>query len=412
MLEASPDPTDHFPALLERLPPGLDIENLARQTKAFQRPRGVRSGTDLLRLALAWGCGGYSLQSVAAWAGERGIATLTDEALIQRLHGAVPFMKAVSDALLACVGTIPCWHGRVLRVADSTSLSKQASKGTDWRVHGVFDLGLGGFSHLELTDGRGGEALDRGKPVAGEIRMGDRGYANAQAWQRFLQSREEQTDFIVRMRWSSIRLIDKAGEMFDIITWLKTQPAESEDHEITVWACSGKHQTPKQIRLIARRKTPEAIAKAHKDLRRHASRKQHETDPRSYVAAEFLVPADLLPAQLSGPALTDDLDRLAKQFKVSTLVILRRLFDEGLFGWSDYQAAYVDELARVLELAETSGSGGNYYNTQPLRVSRRFARALISDTLEGQTLHRHAFQLLGVRKPATFHTFGEELGVA
>jgi Zn-dependent peptidase ImmA (M78 family) len=130
------------------------------------------------------------------------------------------------------------------------------------------------------------------------------------------------------------------------------------------------------------------------------------------VAAEFLVPAELVPSELSGPTLTDDLDRLARQFKVSTLVILRRLFDTGLFSRDDYQAAYVDELTRVLELAETTGSGGNYYNTQPLRVSRRFAKALISDTLEGQTLHRLAFQLLGVRKPATFHAFGEELGVA
>jgi Zn-dependent peptidase ImmA (M78 family) len=130
------------------------------------------------------------------------------------------------------------------------------------------------------------------------------------------------------------------------------------------------------------------------------------------VAAEFLLPTELIPDELAGPTLTDDLERLAKQFKVSTLVVLRRLFDAGLFGWADYQAAYVDELARVLELAGSSGSGGNYYNTQPLRVSRRFARALISDTLEGQTLHRLAFHLLGVRKPATFQAFGEELGVA
>ena len=130
------------------------------------------------------------------------------------------------------------------------------------------------------------------------------------------------------------------------------------------------------------------------------------------VAAEFLLPSELLPGQLSGPTLTDDLERLAKQFKVSTLVVLRRLFDAGMFSWDDYRTAYVDELARVIELSATSGSGGNYYNTQPLRVSRRFARALISDTLEGQTLHRDAFHLLGVRKPATFQSFGEELGVA
>src|SRR5271165_7125462 len=186
MPEASAAPLDHFPAFLARLPAGLDLEALARETKAFQRPRGVRSGTDLLRLALAWGPGGYSLQQVAAWAGEQGIAEITDEALIQRLHGTVPFLHAVTSHLLMPMTPVPCWHGRVLRISDSTSLSKQASQGTDWRLHGVYDLACGGFTHLELTDGHGGEALDRGTPVAGEVRVADRGYANAQSWVRFL----------------------------------------------------------------------------------------------------------------------------------------------------------------------------------------------------------------------------------
>jgi Zn-dependent peptidase ImmA (M78 family) len=130
------------------------------------------------------------------------------------------------------------------------------------------------------------------------------------------------------------------------------------------------------------------------------------------VAAEFLVPMEHLPDRLIGPTLTDDLDRLAKTYKVSTLVVLKRLFDAGMFGWDDYRSAYVDELARVTELSRSGGSGGNFYYTQPLRVSRRFARALIGDTLAGRTLHRDAFHLLGVRKAATFQSFGEELGVA
>ena len=296
MLEASHESIDHFPAFLARLPAELDLEALARSTRAFRRARGVRSGTDLLRLALAWACGGYSLQRVVAWAAEQDIAHLSDEALIQRLHGAVAYLEAVSQALLMQVGVAPSWHGRVFRVADSTSLSKPASKGTDWRIHGVYDLGGGGFTHLEVTDGHGAEALDRGAPVAGEIRVADRGYANAQAWQRFLQTQSAGVDFIVRMRWNTIRLVDQAGGLFDIIAWLKDRPAESATHEITVWAQSGKHQPPIAIRLIARRKTPEAIAKAHKDLRQRASRKQTQLDPRSLVAADYLVLATSLPA--------------------------------------------------------------------------------------------------------------------
>ena len=149
MLEASLLPIDHFPAVLARIPSQIDLEALAREVKAFQRPRGVRSATDLLRLALAWGPGGYSMQRVAAWAGERKIATLSEDALIQRLHNAGPFLEALTRQLPNRVEDTPCRHGRVPRVSDGTSLSEQASKGTDWRVNGVYDLGRGGFTHLE-----------------------------------------------------------------------------------------------------------------------------------------------------------------------------------------------------------------------------------------------------------------------
>ena len=294
MLSASPDLIDNFPAFLARFPPGLDLEALARQAKAFQRPRGVRSGTDLLRLALAWGPGGYSMQRVAAWAGERGIATLTEDALVQRLHGMVPYLQAVVSHLLMPVAPMPCWHGWVLRIADGTCLSKQASKGTDWRIHGVYDLARGGFTHLELTDGRGGEALDRGQPVAGEIRVADRGYANAQAWQRYGEKGQGQADHIVRMRWNTIRMIDANGDPFDLIRWLERLPPEIETHEIAVRVQSGKHQTPTPIRLVVRRNTPQATEAAHQKLRQKASRRQSQIDPRSFVAAGFLVLATSL----------------------------------------------------------------------------------------------------------------------
>ena len=106
-------------------------------------------------------------------------------------------------------------------MSDGTSLSKQASKGTGWRVHGVYDLCCSGFAHLEVAESNGGEALDRGRPVAGEIRIADRGYAKTQAWQRFLQARDERTDCIVRMRWNTVNLADQADEAFDFVDWLR-----------------------------------------------------------------------------------------------------------------------------------------------------------------------------------------------
>ena len=102
--------------------------------------------------------------------------------------------------------------------------------------------------------------------------------------------------------------------------------------------------------------------------------------------------------------------RLAKIFKVSTLVILRRMQDAGGLSRDDFWSAYNAELARLRAAAK--GSGGDFYRTQPARVSKRFARALIVSTLEGQTLHRDAFQMLSIKKPGTFHELGRQLGVA
>jgi hypothetical protein len=295
MPQASTVSTDRIAEVLARLPRGLDLDLLARETGAIQRPRELRCGSDLLRLALAWGPGGMSLAQTAAWANALGFVHFTDEALIVRLHNSVAFLQGITQALLEAVASVPRWSGRLLRIADSTSLCGPASKGTDWRIHGVFDLARGGFSALQITDRHGAEALDRGEPVAGEIRIADRGYANAPAWQRFCEAARGQADFIVRMRWNTVRLVDAHAKRFDLIGWLQQLTPAIATHEQVVWVQSARRQTPRPIRLIARRKTPQAIAAAHQQLRQHASRKQSVPDPRSFIAAEFLVLATTLP---------------------------------------------------------------------------------------------------------------------
>jgi Zn-dependent peptidase ImmA (M78 family)/transcriptional regulator with XRE-family HTH domain len=130
------------------------------------------------------------------------------------------------------------------------------------------------------------------------------------------------------------------------------------------------------------------------------------------VAAEILVPLDALTQQYQRAAeLTGELDRLARSFKVSTLVILRRIRDAGYLDSEQYWGAYQAELARVRALTGEAGSGGNFYNTQPVRTSKRFARAIITSTLEGQTLYGDAFQLLGFKKVSTFNELAQRLGI-
>lgn len=130
------------------------------------------------------------------------------------------------------------------------------------------------------------------------------------------------------------------------------------------------------------------------------------------VAAELLMPLDELRAayQRNAPIL-DEIQRLAREFKVSTLVALRRLFDAGYISRDALWQHYRDEQERLRTLKERSSPGGDFYRSLGARTSKLFARAIVSSTLEGLTSFPEAFRMLGVRKTATFYEAARELGV-
>ncbi len=129
------------------------------------------------------------------------------------------------------------------------------------------------------------------------------------------------------------------------------------------------------------------------------------------VAAELLVPLAMLRDEYDPRAdLRAETARLARRFKVSTLVILRRMHDAGGLTRPHFRAVYAAEVARLLALP--TGSGGNFYLTLGARASKRFARALVVSTLEGRSSFTEALRLLGFRKMSTFRELGENLGLA
>ena len=147
------------------------------------------------------------------------------------------------------------------------------------------------------------------------------------------------------------------------------------------------------------------------------ARSDHDKHERwcNQIAAEVLVPRATLAGVFTGTADAVELDRLAALYRVSTLVVLRRLYDVDLIKWDEYRARYREELERVREKekrAKDGSGGGDFYKVQPLRLGRRFARAVIADTRAGGTTYGDAYRLLGTAKPATFGKLALELGVA
>lgn len=125
------------------------------------------------------------------------------------------------------------------------------------------------------------------------------------------------------------------------------------------------------------------------------------------VAAEVLVPlATFHQALMPGEPTANAVARLARRFKVSTLVVLRRLKDAGVLQRDACWAAHEAEVQRITSLKKSGKGGGDFYLSQAARISKRFARALVESTLEGRTLYRDAMRMLGISKVETFHELG------
>jgi Zn-dependent peptidase ImmA (M78 family) len=109
------------------------------------------------------------------------------------------------------------------------------------------------------------------------------------------------------------------------------------------------------------------------------------------VAANLLVPKD---AFLERWAESWDLERLAKHFRVSKLVIARRALDSKLVD----QAFYDQATANTRRVKSTGKPTALV--TIPIRNSKKFTRTIVASAMSGQTLLRDAASLLNV-KPDT-----------
>src|SRR5436309_15041892 len=83
-------------ALISELAP---IEETARKFKAFLRARGIKTATDLLRLALIYAAGN-SLRGSSAWAAAGALADVSAPALHRRLANAADWLQFIARKLL------------------------------------------------------------------------------------------------------------------------------------------------------------------------------------------------------------------------------------------------------------------------------------------------------------------------
>jgi len=266
------------------------LEREARATGAFLRPREVKCGVDLLRLALAYCLGSMGLRLTAAWAEGIGLASLSNVALLGRLRNTVPWLESIVARLLAQAsarsrGAVA--RARPIRLVDATTVRKAGKSAREsgrlWRVHAVFDLPAERFSAFELTDERGAERINRVAVTPGELRIADRIHCRADDVADVIA---QGADVLVRAGWTGARWLEEDGRACDLIALLASDTTGSIDRPI--WL--GRSQAaPLRMRLVAIKMPKAQAVKAVAEARAEARSKQRAIKPGTLIAAEWVI---------------------------------------------------------------------------------------------------------------------------
>jgi len=133
----------------------------------------------------------------------------------------------------------------------------------------------------------------------------------------------------------------------------------------------------------------------------NADDRQNIADPNEQlcnaVTAEILVPIAVFTTMWQKDQHNiEQINKLSKEFKCSTVVIARRALDYGLIDFALY--SMINDTAReqyitAKEKQKQKESGGNYYNTLKSRMSNRFLLALDNAVWEGKATYTDAYRL-------------------
>ncbi len=289
---------DQWPYLRAKLPDDLDTTVFT--CGAILRRRKIRDAAHLLRLLFGYACG-VPLKELAAWACGSRLVTVTDEALRLRLRDASHWLGVVLTQVLAARVGLPRLPGLRLRLVDGTTVQRPGATGTDWRVHLTFDLAQFRLDAAEVTDAHGAEALARSTPQPGDVLVGDRFFGKRAGIRAAIAAGAH---VLVRLAWNACPLQRPNGLPFYRLPWLRRVPQGTTQARAVVLAPERPSDPPVAGRFLASRlPAPEAAAVRDRLQQRHrrtanrtAAGQRVALDPRTLLAAEFLLLFTTLPA--------------------------------------------------------------------------------------------------------------------
>jgi len=317
-------------------------EDLAISTNAVKGLRKNKEAEDLLRVLMIHIACGYSLRETSARARKANLADMSDVALLKRLRKCKEWLYNLCIELFAEFGIPVKNHsGYQFRLLDATHVKEPGKTGSQWRVHYSFHVPDMRCDFFKITKTKGddvAEDLSQFPINEGDYVIADRGYSRATG----IAYIADQKAFVcVRVNTQSLLLMTpNKDEKFPLSQELQRLKIT---FQCDSWAVDAVTPDGRKIRgrLCVVKKTPEAIAQAHKKLKRQASKKCFKLQPQTLFLAEYVIlfttfPEDRFSTQkiLEWYRVRWQIELVFKRFKqITHLGHLPKHHDESALAW-------------------------------------------------------------------------------
>jgi hypothetical protein len=280
-----------------------DWRDLALSSGALKGLRQDKSEEKLLRvLLLHVGCG-LSMRETVVRARQANLADLSAVALFKRLRKSSAWLQELCQALFAERGLGNARAaGRALRLVDSTVIKEPGKTGSLWRIHYSLRWPTLKCDYFKITevDGEGnGDSFTQFPLKTRDYVLADRGYCQASG---IHYASTKGASIIVRVNPDGIRLQSSSGAPLQLAQRLGaiTKTGQIAQWEILV---PMEAQPALAARLCVVRKSQAAAARAHKKLKRRASKTGATLQAQTLLYANYVMVLTTLPQESFPPEL-------------------------------------------------------------------------------------------------------------
>lgn len=306
--------------IYDLLPAGW--QEAAKEKKALQRGRNIRTAEELLRLVFLYETSGdsYGLTAAITQLSEEQ-KSLSKPAVQKRINHCGDWLQWICVHLCQQEGflvTPPEWLKpyRVC-VVDASDYAKQGSHQADFRFHYIAELFTLNTAEMYFTTAGEGETLSRyGNIRENDLIIGDRAYGTLTGIKHVL---EHKAHFLLRLRSNGAKLYNADGSVFNMTEELMDWN-EKKTIDLNLFYQKGKEVIP--VRVCAIAKTKEQIAKSQRHIKDSNNKdKRGKISDLQHIWSKYVVVITSLPTEITTQQILElyrmrwQIELIFKQFK-------------------------------------------------------------------------------------------------